>query len=744
MSADDKDEADANGRQEAMDRKHQVLSRNTPSDVESIASAIVIKDEDLFFLSDAAGRVPLGGDHGLGLYYHDCRYLNGYELYFGGAYPDVLASTGQAGYSALFQLANGTIPVGRSKALQKERISMRWERVANGANLSLDEVLTFRNHGVDAVVLPVTFRFDTAFEDIFIVRGLLAHDMGTLTGPTWNDGILTYLYHGSDGLYRSLAVHFSPRPDRTTRGGAQFQLPLESQESRQIRLSLEVAEGQSADAVEPQAGRHPSEPERRSGSLQTSQDRWLQNRSGIESTDHLLDRVIGRSLLDLRILRTSLRQDQFFAAGAPWFVTLFGRDSAITAIQTLAFDRSISEQTLRLLASFQGTEVNDWDDQEPGKILHELRIGELARRGTVPYSPYYGSVDSTPLFLLLLAKHVQWTGDLNFFHELRDNVDRALGWIDHFNTGDLPGYVSYRSASDGGGLVNQGWKDSGDAIVNDDGSLAQPPIALVEVQAYVYQAKQELASLFERAGEQDRASALRQQADELRERFNRDFWLEDRGFYALALQKGHRPAAVLTSNPGHALWCGIAEPERARQVMERLTHPDMFTGWGVRTLSTSEHRFNPVGYHLGTVWPHDNSILAAGFRRYGHDDAAMAIYEGIRDAAIHFHLHRLPEVFAGFSRDEYASPVHYPVACHPQAWAAGSIPFLLQTMLGLHPEGFENRLRVVHPMLPMRHGKLVMRGIRIGTGTVDLRFHVEDGRTEVEVMARDGAEVVVE
>lgn len=727
---------------EAPARKQRALTHGSPSGVASIASAVVIKDEDLFFLSDASGRVPTEGRHGFGLYYHDCRFLDGYEIRLGDAAPDVLAATAEHGYCALFELANQLVPLGPHTSLPSERVAVRWERVADGDALTLREVLTFRNYGVSHIDLPVSLHFASHFDDLFVVRGLLGAELGVVRPPEWtDDGVLWLRYDGSDGVYRSVSIRISPTPDQGADGVARLRLSLDPQRSVEVRVSIVVAEAEDAERVKPRA-RPEEDDEGGDDAHRSSQESWLEEHASVTTDDPALDNAVRRSLIDLRMLRTSLRGQEFFAAGVPWFVTLFGRDSILSALQTLAFDGPIAAQTLRLLASYQGRHVDRWRDEEPGKIPHELRVGELARRGEIPYTPYYGSIDATPLFLVLLAEQARWSGDLSLFHELRENVDRALTWIDEYGDVDGDGYVEYRSDVDHG-LVNQGWKDSGDAIVNDDGSLARPPIALVEVQGYVYAAKLGIAELCERAGDPDRAARLREEAGRLKKSFNRDFWIEDRGFFALALQADKRPAAVLTSDPGHALWTGIADEEKGRRTVRALVGDEMFSGWGIRTLASSERRYNPVGYHLGTVWPHDNSVLAAGFRRYGADEAALRVFEGIRKAASHFPHSRLPEVFAGYPSDDFDRPVSYPVACHPQAWAAGTLPFLLQTLLGLQPRGFDHALHVVRPILPDRVNTLELRGVRVGGGRVDLRFHRRDREVDVEVRSADGVEVMI-
>jgi glycogen debranching enzyme len=396
-----------------------------------------------------------------------------------------------------------------------------------------------------------------------------------------------------------------------------------------------------------------------------------------------------------------------------------------------------------LLASLQGKQVDEWREEEPGKILHEIRVGEMAQLNEIPHTPYYGTIDATPLFLILVGEHAKWTGSLNLFNELRRCVEAALDWITWYGDTDGEGYIDYFCKTEKG-LSNQGWKDSGDAIVNTDGTLATPPIALVEVQAYVYQAKRKIAELFRGVGDDKRGRQLEHEANELRERFNRDYWV-DKGWYALALQKDKKPVEVLSSNAGHALWAGIADEDKAGLTAASLMTDEMFNGWGVRTLSAQELYYNPLGYHIGTVWPHDNSIIASGFKRYGFDAAALRIFVGMVEAAMHFDGHRLPELFCGFRRDDYGIPVPYPVACQPQAWAAGTMPYLLKTLLGLEPEGFENRLRIVRPVLPDFVNQVVIHRLKIGSARADLKFERVADRIEVRVLKEDGKlDLVVE
>lgn len=708
----------------------------------SIATAIVLKEGDLFILTEPGGFVPMAGGHGFGLYFHDCRYLDGYELHVAGAQPDVLVSTTVSGFMALSQLVAPDMVLPDGRLLQKESVAIRRERVIDSERLVFSDLITFHNYGMEPIELPVSLSLRAGFDDVFEVRGMPRELRGTLDEPYWRDGTLHFGYSGADGTRRHLAAHFSLQPYATDGTKAQFCVRIAPRASEQLLVSLAVAEATSGE-VNVREQLSPTNLSRVEAMLTRSSNAWLAQETEIRSNSLALNAIIDRSLRDLRVLRSSIGGQEFFAAGIPWFAALFGRDSLITALQTLAYDPRIAEQTLRILASYQGTRDDPSRDEEPGKILHELRLGEMAQTGEIPHSPYFGTVDATPLFLILLGRHAAWTGSLALFEELRPNVEAALEWMTRYGDLDGNGYLEYARRSEKG-LINQGWKDSGDGIPNADGSLAEPPIALVEVQGYAYMARRSLAEVLRRAGDKAGAEQLDAEAGALQVRFNRDFWLADKGHYALALQRDRQPVAVMSSNPGHVLWTGIADPEKARLTVERLLAPDMFSGWGTRTLSAREVRYNPTGYHLGSIWPHDNSFIAAGFRRYGYGEAAARIFEGIVEAAMNFPDYRLPELFMGFPRETYGVPVAYPVACRPQAWAAGAVPHLLRSLLGLEPEAFEHRLRIVRPVLPPFLQFVEVRRLRVGGARVDLRFErTQSGTVAVDVLKVDGALSVV-
>ncbi|WHZ25479.1 MAG: Glycogen debranching enzyme [Nitrospira sp.] len=725
--------------QEQKKRKQHFLTQKRPTAASSIADAIVLKDENVFFLCEQDGNVPVEEGHAYGLYYHDCRYLNGYELRLDGKPAPALGGSATPGFMGTFELFNQEMKIPDGATIKKEQIGLRWTRIVDGRNLTLHDALDFQHYGRRAAEFPVSFDFRAGFEDLYAVKGMLKDKLGTVQAPMWRDGALTFLYDGKDNLYRSLTVHFSPAADRSEGSRAWFHMKLDPEETKQLRVSLVIRESADRRAVEPKPiesldiGRLESR-------LHQEAEAWLNSAMRISSDSFVLQRLIDRSLRDLRVLRSTIDNETFFAGGVPWFVTLFGRDSIITALQMLAYSPDIGAQVLRLLAKYQGQRDDEWRDEQPGKILHELRVGEAAHLNLIPHTPYYGTVDATALFLILIGRHAAWTGTLALFEELRDHVERALDWMDRHGDRRGESYLAYTNDDpQKGGLTNQGWKDSGDAIVNADGGLAEPPIALVEAQGYAYWAKSSIADLFARSGDNERADRLRREAATLRNRFNRDFWLEDHDFYALALQAGNRPAAVMSSNPGQALLTGIVDPDKAKRTMERLMADDMFSGWGIRTLSEKEKAYNPGSYHLGSVWPHDNALIGAGLRRYGFDEAFLRVFKGLVEAAIHFKADQLPELFCGFSRERDPIPVRYPVADHPQAWASGSMPYLIETLLGLTPEAFEGRLRIVRPLLPDFIHHLEVRRLRVGEAEAHLRFERGvSGQIEVHVLQVDG------
>lgn len=720
--------------------KTRAFSRTSPSAANNISDAVTIKEGNLFFLSAPNGSVPCRANEGYGLYYQDCRFLDCWEARINGQPLTSLMASAATGYAAQHDLTNRAFSNPDGTEVPARTISAHLERTLEHDGKSespvLHDVLTITNYRVHPVEFDLTLHFGADFADVFEVRQLVASQPSVVSRQVIDSSTVVLASKGIDNKWRSASLNFLQAPTTLTDAVVTYHLRLAPDEQMTLEMAVILAIGETPETQQ-RAPKTRAEIATLQSILHQSQREWLGHMLGVDTSNELFNLAIQRSLRDLRVLRSQLDGDQYFAAGLPWFGTLFGRDSIITALQTLAYDSIIAEKTIRLLARLQGTRVDEWKDEQPGKILHELRVGPLARADKIP-SPYYGTVDATPLFLILVSEHYAWTGDLTLFRDLRPQIDAALHWIDAYGDIDGDGFVEYSSAIEGGYLVNQGWKDSGDAIVNADGSLAVPPIALVEVQGYVYRAKSQLASVFDASGESGIASRLRHEAAALKQAFNDQFWLPDQGIYALALQKDKRPAAVMSSNAGQALWGGIADSRRAPLVAQRLMDRAMSSGWGTRTLAAGERRYNPVGYHLGTIWPHDNSLIAAGLRQYGCDDDALRLFTAVFNADTHFGHYRMPELYAGYPQGEANAPALYPVACHPQAWAAGSIPFVLQICLGLAPNAAARRLLVVRPRLPSWLEHVNLRGLQVGDSVVDLEFDREETGVQVQVTRQVG------
>jgi len=679
-------------------------------------------------MTDAAGNLPWDNSAGYGLYKGDTRYLSVYDLSFDRVTPTVLLSSAELGYTSEHYLANPYMTDLHGTKIPKDTIGIRRQRVINQY---LRETIQVTNFNIFKVTASLRFEFDADFVDIFEVRGEKRQRRGRHSTPVVEKNRVSFKRRGLDTVWRTTEIRFSPDPDEIWHNGALFTFSLHHRQSATITVTV------SPD-VPYRDGDFLIEFEK----LATSYHDWLNSCTQVFTNNDFFNAMLERSLRDIRMLTTSSEDGGFVAAGTPWFQALFGRDSLITSLQMLAFNPEIARSTLRILARWQGKEFDDWRDEEPGKILHELRVGEMASLGEIPMTPYYGSIDATPLFLILAVQYVSWTGDLDLVQELEPNLMAALEWVQKYGDSDKSDYLEYSKRS-GKGLLNQGWKDSRDSIVNSDGTLVKPPVALVEVQGYVYAAKRGMAWLLSLLGKEPLARKLRREAAALKVRFNRDFWIEDEGFYALALGTNKEPATSVTSNPGQCLWTGIVDKDKAPRVVDRLFSNDMFSGWGIRTLSSQAVRYNPMSNHLGSVWPHDNSLIGIGFKRYGFEEELNGLATAVYDCCRSFDYYRLPELFCGTPRTTQNLPVRYPVACRPQAWAAGTFPLLLQGILGLVPNAMKNELSVVCPRLPRWLEEVEVRGLRVGSNAVDLLYEKRKGRTKVTVMARRGVRVLL-
>ncbi len=618
-----------------------------------------------FVVTDALGDVAPGSDQGL--FVADTRFLSRYQLRLEGAAPLLLRS-GPVGHAEAHVYATNTALA----AIPDQTLELVRRRHLGEV---FAETIIVTNRGDDPLAVEITVAVDADFADIFEVRALLsARPPRRAVGRA--EGTQMVFRDRKRTCERRARVNFSPAPAALRRGVARFPVRLEPGTAWTLEVRLEWVVPPAATARPIPIPLTPQE---------EPLTAWLRHVPTLESDDRDLQLAYDRSIHDLAILELALSSGHAIpAAGVPWYMAIFGRDALITSLQTLLLGPRLAVGTLRTLAAYQAARRSNFRDAEPGKMPHEVRFGALAETGEVPHARYYGTVDATPLWLILLVEVFRWTEDRDLIEELLPAAEQALRWIDEHGDLDGDGLIEYSRRSRRG-LVNQGWKDSWDSVRFADGRFAEPPIALVEVQGYAYAAKRAMAELYDLLDRAPEADRLRTEAARLKRLVQEAFWLPEEGYYALALDAHKRPVDSVTSNPGHLLWSGLPDESYARQVVDRLMAPDCFTGWGIRTMASTMHAYNPLSYHNGSVWPHDTALLVAGFRRYGCLREAATVADGLIAATDWFDGHRLPELFCGYDRATTPFPVDYPVACSPQAWAAGSVVLLLQSLAGIVP-----------------------------------------------------------
>jgi glycogen debranching enzyme len=693
----------------------------------------VLKHGETFAVFDEHGDIkPVGlGEEGV---YHDgTRYLSSLILRLNRKRPLLLSSTVKNDNAFLAVdltnpdiVVNGQVVVPRG-TLHIERTKFLW-------NAACHERIRVCNFSLAPVDASISLHFAADFVDIFEVRGAKRSRRGQMLEPARTASALVLGYQGLDGVLRRARLELSPSPQASSSTEARYDFSLGRNESTTIDWSLTCEAGPAT------ANRLTYD-----DAAQAAQGSLRSNRKGscaIHTSNAMFNEWVNRAIADLDMMTTETPEGPYPYAGVPWFSTSFGRDGIITALELLWFDPSLARGVARFLAANQAEEDNPEQDAEPGKILHELRRGEMAALGEIPFGLYYGSVDSTPLFIMLAAAYYERTGDKSFIATIWPNIERALHWIDAYGDLDGDGFVEYRRRSSKG-LTQQGWKDSQDSVFHADGTLAEPPIALCEVQGYVYAAKRGAAKLAGALGQTWRAEKLMQDAESLRERFDQAFWCEELSTYAIALDGEKRPCRVRSSNAGHCLWTGIAETQHGRRAGQNLLEPTSFSSWGIRTVAASEVRYNPMSYHNGSVWPHDNAIIAQGLARYGMGELALQVFGGLFDASLYIDLKRIPELFCGFERRAGEGPTLYPVACAPQSWAAGAVFLLLQACTGLSVEGVESRVSFAHPLLPEFLREVHIDNIKVGGATVDVRLQRHQTDVGVEVPSRQGKVQVV-
>ena len=685
-----------------------------------------LKHGDAFAVFDDYGDIGVIGGGPEGLYFNDTRFLSWYGLRFEGKRPLLLSSVVEDDNAALsVNLANpdvhadGVISLPRD-TIAIERTKFLWQAVCY-------ERIGFRNYADSTRHFRIDIGFGADFRDLFEVRGSSRERRGTCTSEVTEDGAGFY-YEGLDNLKRMTELRFWPPPSRLETNRATFNFELAPNARRSLFVSV-LCEDRNKPLCD--SFGHAFRARRRAiRGVATGI-------ATIESSNELFNEVCRRATADLYMLMTQTRYGLYPYAGIPWYSTAFGRDAIITAMLLLWLDPSVAKGVIGFLAATQAKTFDPLSDAQPGKILHETRNGEMARLGEVPFGLYYGTVDATPLYVMLAGMYFDRTGDIETIAAIWQNIKAALQWIDTFGDADGDGFVEYARQTDTG-LVNQGWKDSYDSIFHADGALASGPIALCEVQGYVFAAKEHAAKLAHRMGEYDLEAKLRGEAHALQKNFEAAFWCEDIGTYALALDGDKNPCRVRTSNAGHALFTGIAAPQRAARVAETLLGRDSFSGWGIRTVASGEARFNPISYHNGSIWPHDNAMIALGFARYGLVSHAAQVFSAMFDAAAYQDLRRLPELFCGFIRKRHRGPTAYPVACAPQAWASAAPFAFLEACLGMDLRHEANAVSFRDPVMPAFLDHVTLNQLSLGNSRVDLKLQRHGSDVTLNLLRRRG------
>lgn len=699
-----------------------------PTKVTVNPGQIVISDGSSFLVTASDGSI--NDNLPQGFFVRDTRLISYYEISLNRSRLLLLASSIITHHSAIYQFTNPELSTVSGKLPQGCLIVTIKRDIVGGMHEDID----ITNHYSKPIDFQLMLAIRSDFADIFEVKAKQILTRGE-TETTWHDEKLTTEYR--DGTFhRGIIVQptcASSKP-RYANGRLFFDIRLEPGKTWHTCINFNViADGDVLSSQQTCSAPHET-------AAGKERDDFINGATKLRSRNTEIAQFYQQALVDLGALRIEVEDNsqKFWmpAAGIPWFMAVFGRDAVIASLQTMAVAHQFARGTLVRLTQLQATEVDDWRDAQPGKMLHELRENELTKLGKLPYSPYYGTIDTTILWIITLAETYAWNGDRAMLEECRSPLEKALTWIKKYGDFDGDGFVEYVSRSPVG-LRNQGWKDSGDAIIYPNGSLVEPPIALCEVQGYVYYAWQRAADLYDIWEEGDYANKLRSQADDLYQRFNERFWMEDEDFYCLGLDKDKRQIRSITSNPGHLLMSGIVPPERAKKLVKRLFQKDLWCGWGIRTLSANHLAYNPISYQLGSVWPHDNSLIAAGLKRYGYHQEANRIAEGIFAAASYFDAGRMPELFAGLKRQPNGFPVPYPDANIPQAWAAGSIFLLIRTILGLEANAPKRQLKI-QPLLPEWLPDVELIDLHIGDATVGLRFWRDGQETRSQVTNLSG------
>jgi glycogen debranching enzyme len=705
-----------------------------------------------FFVANLAGDLmPPSAPH-IGLFYHDTRFLSQLQLTVNGDPPTILSSSTERSFATKVELTARGKSSGTDLDFPMHTVHIHREQLLSGGILY--DTYSYQNFHGAPTLMNMEIVYDADFMDIFQVRGLLRGRSGRYYRPIHSSERLLFVYEGLDTRLRSTEIRFFTKPRSIRERTASWEIKLEPGEQYRVMTAIlphyqEEQNGIHIDLATPRSkGVSQSfvvcveNIESCTANKREEYNDWFHECTRFQSDNEIFDRMIHTSVNDFYALQIPDHGKRIVAAGIPWFATIFGRDSIISSLQALIINPKLARDTLQVLARYQGVQTDAPRDEEPGKIVHEVRSGEMTATGEVAFGLNYGSVDATPLFLVLLGHLYDWTGDMDFVRKLLPAADKALDWIT--SRGDLDGdcFIEFERKSPKG-LFNQGWKDSGDANVYSNGSIAHPPLALIEVQGYVVDAFTRFARIASLLGRKEAAEELRRRAQEVMSALNRKFWSTDMGYYVMGLDKDKRPLNVFSSNPGHLLFSRAVSEERSHDLVNRLMEDGLFSGWGIRTLSSHERGFNPLSYHRGSVWPHDNSLIAYGMSLYGFQKEAARLLESLYHAALYFRDYRLPELFCGVQRVGHDEPVHYPVSSSPQAWASGTFLLMLTGLLGLRPEAANHQLSIVNPHLPGFINRLELRNLHVGESRISLEYLRRDSRTFCNIIDIAGKPIEV-
>ena len=685
-----------------------------------------LKDGATFVVLDEHGDINRGGWGHQGLYHGDTRYVSRLALSIEGAPPVLLYAATRHDNSAYvshllspeFSAGGQTIDAG----------AIHLERTVTVSAARYYEQLHLTSYALEPVLVRVGYEIGADFRDMFEIRGIERAARGDASAAEWNGGDVSWSYVGRDETRRETRVCFDPAPDSCGGNRAEFLLRLEPRQLATLNLVADCGDA-SAGAMEA------SHCTAAAGQVATERRRAAAARCDVRTSNELYNRWLERSAADLDMLTTPVATGRYPFAGLPWFNAIFGRDGIITALETLWVDAGLARGVLTTLAEHQATTVDEASDAEPGKIVHEMHDGEMAQLGEVPFHRYYGTSDATPLYVILAGRYLEATGDVELIRNLWPHIDAALRWISDFGDCDGDGFIEYRSSPHG--LLHQGWRDSPDAVFHADGTPVEGPVALCEVQAWSYKALCHGASIARLLGDMKRSSELNTCAARLRKQFHEAFWSAEIGTYAMALDGGKRKCLVSTSNAGHTLG-GIAQTAYAARVASELVSPAMFNGWGVRTVSANAARYNPASYHNGSIWPHDNAMLADAFRRCRMNQYAALLLQTFAEASARLEMHRLPELICGFPRDPDLGPTPYPSACAPQAGSAGAVFLMLASAFGLRLDAFGRKVIFEQPVLPDGLDEIEIHDLVVGEGTIDLAIYRRAGKVAVAVARNEG------